>query len=189
MSQTQRGHSIKVILCATRFTPTCDAAVDVAAGLARHLNARLVLMHVAERRSAGEEARKRLRAIVAARAADLPVEMVVGYGDPAHDVVRAARHEGADLIVVGRARSSGALVPLGIDEVLAQMAPCPVLPVAIGETTIQALQSLPGAPAPERRCLVCARAGDDLTCEPCRNRIVAEAIEHKRRVERAAGAR
>jgi nucleotide-binding universal stress UspA family protein len=183
MSQMRSGQSVEVILCATRFTPTCDAAVDVAAELARHFGARLVLMHVAERRSEGAEARRRLR-VVAARVPDLEVETVVGYGEPAHDVVRAAHHEQADLIVVGRARSSGALVQLGMDEVLERAAPCPVLPVAAGETAADALKSLPGARPPERHCLVCAQPSEEAMCEPCRNRIVADAMERKRRVEK-----
>jgi nucleotide-binding universal stress UspA family protein len=185
MSQMQAGQRIRVILLATRFTPKCAAAAAVAAELARHFGARVVLMHVAAHRSDGAEARRHLHEI-AATMSDLEVEMVVGYGEPAHDILRAARHESTDLIVVGRAHSRGALVPQAMDEILDEAAPCPVLAVAIGETAQDVLRGLPLPPQSERHCLVCARPTGDLVCETCRNRIVADAMDHKRRVEKGA---
>src|SRR5688572_18507990 len=99
MTQTQSG-TFDVVLCATRFSATCEAAVEVAQGLARHYRARLILLHVADSRSRRIEVIEKLLAI-AERAPDIPTEVDVMYGDPAHAVARMAGHERADLVVIG----------------------------------------------------------------------------------------
>jgi K+-sensing histidine kinase KdpD len=185
MGQMQAGQPLRVILCATRFTPSSNAAVDVAVGLAQHFGARLVLMHVAARRAEGEKARERLHAIAALHP-EIEAEIVVGYGDPAHDILRAARHEHVDLIVVGRGHQRGALVPQAIDEILEDAAPCPVVAVGFGETALDVLRGLTLPRTEQRHCLLCARSSDDLVCETCRDRVMADAIDRKRRVEKTA---
>ena len=184
MTQTQSGTTFDVVLCATRFSATCEAAVEAAQGLARHYGARLILLHVAESRAQRIEAIDRLLAI-AERAPDVPTDVDVVYGDPAHAVARMAAHEKADLVVIGSPRPDLALVPNGFGEVLERAAPCRVLTVASGETVAAALghvqSTVVGA---GRRCLVCADVADDSMCEGCRNRIVADALERRRRVDR-----
>jgi nucleotide-binding universal stress UspA family protein len=185
MSERQPGRPFGVLLCATRFSPTCEAAVDTAFGLARHFGARLILMHVAERRADAAQARQRLEA-AAARAPDLHVETALAFGEPGHAIARAAEHDRADLVIIGQARTSDALVQMGMEEVLARAAPCPVLPIGIGDTVVGAIRHLQSTQVKERRCLVCAQVSGELICEPCRNRVTADALEHKRRIEKAA---
>jgi nucleotide-binding universal stress UspA family protein len=185
MSDRQLGRPFGVMLCATRFSPTCEAAMDAAFGLARHFGARLILMHVAQRRADAEQARQRLETC-AARAPDLHVETALAYGEPGHALARAAEHDHADLIIIGQARTSDSLVQLGMEEVLARAAPCPVLPIAIGDTVVGAIRHLTSTEVKEKHCVICAKVSGELICEPCRNRVTADALEHKRRIEKAA---
>jgi nucleotide-binding universal stress UspA family protein len=186
MAETQPVHPFGVVLAATRFTPACDAAVEAAFGMARHFGSRLILMHVAGRRSDAPAARLRLGAW-AARAPDLAIETTLAFGEPGHAVARAARHEHADLVIIGRGRASDSLVQLGIEEVLARAAPCPVISFGPGDSVAAAIRHLQAAQVLPRHCLLCAQASDELICETCRTRVTAEASEHKRRIEKATG--
>jgi nucleotide-binding universal stress UspA family protein len=186
MTETQPVRPFGVMLAATRFTPACDAAVEAAFGLARHFGARLILMHVAQRRAEVTAARLRLQAY-AARAHDVVTESALAFGEPGHAIARAAQHERAQLIVIGRGRASESLVQLGVEEVLARAAPCPVISFGPGDSVATTIRHLQAAQVVPRHCLLCAQRSDDLICETCRTRVTAEAFEHKRRVEKASG--
>jgi len=185
MDQMRSGRPYGVILCATRFTPTCNAAVEIALGIARRFGSRLVLMHVAERRAAAPEASRRLEAL-AARVPDLAIETAIAYGEPGHAVARTALHEHVDLVVVGKARSSGALVQLSMEEVLARTTPCFVLTIDIGDTLAGAMAHLENTLKTELHCLVCAKESAARICRSCSTRITAEAMGHKHRIDKAA---
>ena len=172
-------------MCATRFTPTCNGAVEIALGLCRRFGSRLLLMHVAERRSDTAGALRRLEA-VAARARDLSIEPVVAFGEPGHTVARTAVQENIDLVVVGKARSSGALVQLSMEEVLARTTPCFVLTVDIGDTLAGAIQHLESTLKSEMHCLVCARPSGSRICQSCSTRITAEVKGQKHQSDKAA---
>ena len=185
MEYVSSSGSARVVVCATRFTATCDSAVAVAIELARHARARLVLVHVLTPPLTRHEAQSRLDAI-AALVPDLTTNCFVLRGEPGHAIARTADHEHADVVVVGLGRPSEALIPNGVPEVLDRAGHCPVLQVAQGESYADVVSRLENTHTPRRHCLVCAKAVDDLICQTCQNQITADALESKHRVDKAA---
>jgi nucleotide-binding universal stress UspA family protein len=175
----------RVVVCATRFTATCDSAIDVAIELARGSSARLVLVHVVEPGSTRAQAQPRLEA-AAARAGDLQVDSMILRGEPGHAIARLAQHEHADVIVVGEGRPSESLIPNGVPEVIERASDTPLLEVGLGESYADVVRRLDKVPAPGRHCLVCAKEAYDLICRSCQNQITGEALEGKHRVDQAA---
>lgn len=137
------------ICCAVDFSETSRAALEQAVALASSLDADLTLVHVlpaplqaatgvlvssrgvaaaeAERSEADlarwrEDAARRLGRTVRARAL---------WGEPAAEIVRDAREEGYDLLVLGTHGRSGLprLVLGSVAERVARQAVCPVLVV------------------------------------------------------------
>ena len=179
------------ILVATDFSDRAEAALAVAVQYARALGATLHVFHVF---SAAEVEVTRLLADAAARAgADVPVTVSGAGGDPAEEILRYAAGHPIDLIVVGtHGRTGVSRVLLGsMAERVMRGARCPVLvvPAPVGIAAPAPPGVAPAAeeavPAQPRPCLVCAKPSRDLICEPCRARIRGEALEHKRREERA----
>jgi len=137
------------ILATTDFSERALAGVRQAAELARRLDSELVLVYVVEddlppiligvseerRQEILEEHRERADAALADYAAEelagLRVRRLTRVGSPSREIVRAAREEGADLLVMA-SRGYGPLgqVFLGstAERVLHQ-APCPVMVV------------------------------------------------------------
>ena len=186
MEYVNASGSARVVVCATRFTATCDSAVAVALELAGHSAARLVLVHVLESGGPSRvEAQRRLDE-TAARAPELHVDCFVLRGEPGHVIARTAQHERADVIVLGEGRPSDALIPNGVPEVLDRAGHCPTLSVALGESYADVIRRLEKTRLPGRHCLVCARAVDELICRTCQNQITAEALEGRQRVDKAA---
>jgi nucleotide-binding universal stress UspA family protein len=180
------------ILIATDFSDSAEAALGVAVQYARALHARLHLLHIF---SEGEIEVTRLLADMAAQAgADVPMTVAGAGGDPAAEILRYAERQPIDLIVVGTHGLTGVsrLLLGSVAERVVRGARCPVLVVppprelaAPGPSGVT-----PGAegeelPPPARPCLVCATPTRDLICEPCRARIRGEALEQRRREERA----
>ena len=117
---------IQKILCPTDFSLPSSAAVQAAVELAKHFQAKLLLVHVVpaiippswatellERRAMYEpglfdyedalrvSALQRLHGLVTQYGgADIEVETLVGKGDPASEIVRLAESKRADLIVI-----------------------------------------------------------------------------------------
>jgi nucleotide-binding universal stress UspA family protein len=176
----------RMVICATKFSPACDAAFEAAVAIAKLAGAQLLVMHVLDSNENRGEIRQRLELLIQQRASGVPTNWVVARGEPGHVIARTARHDHADLIVVGEGRSSEALVPSGVPDVLERIAPCPVISVAPGESPLQVIDRMKGVPLHEHQCLVCARPMPDLICEPCRNRITAEAIDRRARLEKMA---
>jgi nucleotide-binding universal stress UspA family protein len=190
------GGPERQIVVATDFSDSADAALGVAERYARVLGARLHVLHVHTGR--GPDATRLLADAAARVGPDVPVTVAGAGGDPAEEILRYARREPVELIVVGtHGRSGVSRLLLGsVAERVVRGARCPVLvvPMAAGKPApapvAPALSGAPldeevEAPRPPRPCLVCAVPTPDLICERCRARIRGEALEHKRCEERA----
>lgn len=117
-------------------------AVSVAAGLARALDVRAVMLHVIEdghtsafgglRRTVGARGtRRRVKAIVEEYCFPADTGFHVRAGDPARELLLAAAQENAELLVVGSGRQgpgSAALIG-GVASALMRKSPCPVVVV------------------------------------------------------------
>ncbi len=179
----------RLIICGTKFSPACDAAVDAAVAIAKLTGAQLLLMHVLQSNENRGELRQRLELIIDQRAASVPANWVVARGEPGHVIARTARHEHAEMIVVGRGRPSDALVPTGVMAVLDNISPCPVISVDAGEAPLEVInrmRNVVGRVEQTHHCIVCARPVGDLICESCSNRITADAIDRRKRAEHMA---
>jgi nucleotide-binding universal stress UspA family protein len=132
---------IKTTLHPTDFSEPSEAAFQMACALARDHGGRLVLLHVvpppqshgevvARRQGHGyHEDLWRMLARIQPEDAALPVERRLEDGDPAETILRVAREEVANLIVLGT-HGRGALGKLllgSVAERVVRRAPCPVL--------------------------------------------------------------
>ncbi len=132
---------IKIILHPTDFSELSDAAFQLACALARDHKGRLVVLHVVPPpQSHGEEVARRQdggyhhdlwRMLERVRPEDpaVPVERRLEDGLPAETILRVAREEGADLIVLGTQGRTGLgrLLLGSVAEQVVRQAPCPVL--------------------------------------------------------------
>jgi nucleotide-binding universal stress UspA family protein len=114
------------ILCAIDFGSQAGAVIRHAARLAQEFSARLTVMHVASPNSLG--VRQRIEALLAPLRVD--AEILVEAGEP-HKVVSAtAGKMHADLLVIGRACSTGMMGRLREQAYgIVRDSPCPVLSV------------------------------------------------------------
>jgi nucleotide-binding universal stress UspA family protein len=144
------------VLVPTDLSPESQQAFPVAREVARDASARLVLVHVlpAEPETPWEhppypdlgvpvvpaaeylgrmraEVTRRLDALAAAWFPETPCEVQVRVGDPAHELVRAAAEEGADVIVLATHGWTGwrKLLFGSVAERVLREAACPVLVV------------------------------------------------------------
>jgi nucleotide-binding universal stress UspA family protein len=135
---------IRTVLHPTDFSEHAAAAWHLAGSLARDHGARLLVLHVATpppfvtcgelekalqgpggyRRELEERLRRACPADAAAR-----VDYRLEGGDPAGEIVRAAREHGCDLIVMGTHGRTGLgrLLLGSVAEQVVRKAPCPVL--------------------------------------------------------------
>jgi nucleotide-binding universal stress UspA family protein len=174
------------ILVATDFSGASGAALRVAIDYARRLHAGLHVLHVVT--SEEHEVARLLAAAAAEAPAEVPVTVASTGGDPADEIVRYAGRHPIELIVVGtHGRTGVSRLLLGsVAERVVRTAARPVLtvPAALAPALLAVPEPEPLAAATPR-CLVCAAPSRDLICEPCRAHIRGEAIERKRREERA----
>jgi nucleotide-binding universal stress UspA family protein len=135
---------IKTILHATDFSERSLPAFELACSLARDLNARLVVLHVAVPPLAvyGEgmiatlpavdldEVRKHLTQIKPADPG-VKVEHRLVEGEAVQEILREARDVGCDLVVIGTHGRTGLdrLLLGSVAEQVMRKAPCPVLTV------------------------------------------------------------
>ena len=143
---------VRSILLPTDFSECARRAVPVAAELARLLGARVICLHVVEPvvpavgwapmagtlpvadlgEEAGEPAREELPAFTRGEEFEgLDVEDLVAHGEPAAEIVRAAREHDAGLIVIsshGRT-GLGRILFGSTAEAVVRHAHCPVLVV------------------------------------------------------------
>jgi nucleotide-binding universal stress UspA family protein len=173
------------VLVATDFSEGADAAVRTAHAYARALGARLHVLHVTWPEEIGVT--ELFAALKASLGDAVPVDVAARHGDPAEEIVRYARSHGVDLIVVGtHGRSGVSRAVLGsVAERVARHAPCPVLTVPAGAAAPAPAEAEAPAPAAAPRCVVCRQESRDLICAACRARIRGEALEARRREERA----
>lgn len=124
-SQSLEAFGIHRVLCPVDLSDASLDQMNVAAGVAAALSARLIAVHVIEpvfvpagirRVLAGIDAARRadaedrLNAVASAAAASMPVEAVIVSGDSSEEIVRLAQARDARLIVMGL-HSSGMLGP------------------------------------------------------------------------------
>ncbi len=137
----------KKICCAVDFAEPSRVAMEQAADLAKRFEAGLTLVHVlappagsgvlaSSREAAGVEAKDHEETLArwradAERRAGRPTRSRVLTGDPAAEIVRLAREEHCDLLVVGTHGGKGiARLVLGsVAERVTRQSPCPVLVV------------------------------------------------------------
>ncbi len=133
---------IKKILFPTDFSHSSDAALSLATSLARDTGAKLLIAHVEEPPVAygggemyygipepvEEDLRKMLKEVVPTDAT-VPYEHHLVTGDPSAAIVRLAKDEDVDLIVMGTHGRTGLLRMLmgSVAEAVVRRAPCPVL--------------------------------------------------------------
>ena len=146
--------AIKTIVLPTDFSACSRKALTYAVSFAKQYGARLVALHVIDRRwedqgryvllEIGEEALQRARkgyeeeahrmlkeVADAAATAGVTIETLLVTGLPFEDIVRVAKELPADLIIMGtHGRTAGAHALLGsVAERVVRRAPCPVLTV------------------------------------------------------------
>jgi len=173
---------VRQVMLATDFSAAAEAAGAVARALATQSGARLHVVHAVSPLTdpiRGAEGLERAAVGLA------PCERALLRGRPARELLRYARDEAIDLIVLashGRSGLSQALLG-GVAEEVVRLAPCLVL-------SVPGAFALPPAerPAPEppstRRCVACAGETEELICAACRDRIRGEALHQKREAER-----
>lgn len=140
--------AIKRIVHPTDFSTGSEAAFELACSLARDYGATLVVCHVVPPPSAviegvvitipvseQAEARNRLSCV---RASDRLINVVhrLETGDPAHEILRVAEEDHADLIVMGTHGRGGLsrLLMGSVAEAVMRKAPCPVITVRTART-------------------------------------------------------
>jgi nucleotide-binding universal stress UspA family protein len=135
---------IHAILHGTDFSDHSGYGLGLACALARDYQARLVVLHVAAPLAVvfeggvivpypeeyRQELRQRLQGVQVPDPA-VPVTRLLAEGDPVAAIVRTARAEGCDLIVLGThgRRGLGRLLLGSVAEGVLRSAPCPVLTV------------------------------------------------------------
>ena len=142
-----RRLKLKRLLVATDFSPASDAALRVAALLARRFKAEVVLVHALDSTkrsrhggnragaSTRQKADRRLdEAVRTVEPQQYVVERIAAFGDPLEVILAEAKRVTADLIVMGtNARRGMPRLALGsVAESVVRRAGCPVLVVKAG---------------------------------------------------------
>ena len=147
---------LKKILYPTDFSEASLEALKYAVSFARSCQAKLILMHVVNEKIYSEglslarvsapealgqematEAGRQLKGLIPAdQRAGLDVEMVTLSGTPFQEIIRYARENGVDMIVIGTAGRSGVehMMFGSTAEKVVRKAHCPVLSVKPAET-------------------------------------------------------
>jgi nucleotide-binding universal stress UspA family protein len=169
------------VVFATDFSDGAAAAAEVAADYARHLGARLHVLHVT-RHGWEEEMHTVLRHYVR-RFEGVEVTAALETGPAGERIVQYAQDQAADLVVLGaRGRTGFSRALLGsVAEQVCRRARCPVLTVPREQRITRAplRGELALAPLSSQPCLICQRATADRICPPCQARIRGEALERK----------
>jgi nucleotide-binding universal stress UspA family protein len=143
------------IVLATRFGPSSAEPARVAAGLARQMGSRIIVLYVAtelqaltvgaaeagldpaaERDRIDRRINNELREFIDAHLRDLPFDVRIVEGDVAEEVAAVAREVDAAYVVVGtRGRGQLARLILGdTTQSILQRTPCPVIVVPLRES-------------------------------------------------------
>ena len=142
--------TIKKILCPTDFSEPSLKGLNYAVDLAKTFRAKLIFVYVLPilpasakdpnlhyeipeyERMIHRDSDQQLKAIIAKRVPkNLKAQPIIGHGNPAHEIVRIAQEEKADLIVIATHGHTGLhhLVVGSVAEKVVRLAPCPVLAV------------------------------------------------------------
>ena len=144
--------NVTKILCPVDFSDLSNAAIEYASTLAKESDALLILLHVeahplaygtsfagyGRTKEETEENTRRLHQIRPS-APDVAYEHWIFSGDPAETIVKLAKDEEIDLIVIGT-HGRGGLTRLlmgSVAEVVVRKAHCPVLAVKQPENVLQ----------------------------------------------------
>jgi universal stress protein A len=140
IAQTSAPNIMKadLILCPTDFSPLAETALQLASSMAAAGGATLLIVHVAKLPAAfdGEtidgqyvEQLKRSLEMVQPTESGVRCEHMLLMGDPTEAIVRLAKTECADFIVMGtHGRTGLSRIFLGsVAEAVVRRAPCPVL--------------------------------------------------------------
>lgn len=141
---------IKKILCPTDFSEPSLKGLEVGVDLATLFKAKLDVVYVLPilpatakdpnlhfaipeyERMIHKDSEQQLQAVVSQHVPkNLKVQTLIGHGNPAHEIVRLAQEEKADLIVIATHGHTGFhhLVVGSVAEKVIRLAPCPVLAV------------------------------------------------------------
>jgi nucleotide-binding universal stress UspA family protein len=131
---------LRTILFATDFSERSEAAFPLACALARDQQARLIVLYVdpppvfhgevLDRRDSDDYYQRLHNELRRYQApADVPVEHLLAEGDPVAEVLRVAREEKCDVIVLATHGRSGLrrLLVGSVAEQILRRAECPVL--------------------------------------------------------------
>ena len=142
--------TIKKILCPTDFSEASLKGLDYAVEMASLFQAELSIVYVLPilphsatdpnihfeipeyERMIHKDSEKQLEAIIAQRVPkNLTARTLIGHGNPAHEIVRLAEEEKADLIVIATHGHTGFhhLVVGSVAEKVIRLAHCPVFAV------------------------------------------------------------
>jgi len=172
------------ILHPTDFSPSCERAFEYAILLQRLTDAEIHLLHVLRTpegmhpsesmlRQAYAEAEKQLHAWAERAGGPTVVAHDVRIGAPHAEVIRYAKEQKIDLVVMGALGASGdAATGVGSTaEKVIQGLSVPVL----------TLKLLPPARASGKRCVMCGALSADTICDACKDRVRGEAtLRHRR---------
>jgi nucleotide-binding universal stress UspA family protein len=135
------SHKIQRILYATNFKPHAERAAAYAYALEREHGAHLTVLHIVEEQAiAAKEGleivqeflvRRMRRGMPAECVGKCEPDFLVKFGEPAEEILRLAREQEADLIVLGMrsGKHTTGLLPSAVAYKLACQSPCPVLTV------------------------------------------------------------
>jgi universal stress protein A len=180
--------SFRNILFATDFSETSRRAGRTAAEFARHFGGRLHVLHVVPPITDPTLTAPALRAAVLDLGGDLSFVTATATGLAAFEIVKYARRNAIDLIVLGtHGRTGFSRALLGsVAEGVTRRAACPVLTAPPAGAGTPARSTDADDVKETTSCLVCGTARhDDLVCESCRARIRGEGLERKQGEERA----
>lgn len=179
--------SLRNVLFTTDFSDASRPAGRIAADIARHFGARLHVLHVVPPITDPTPAPAGLRAAAAELDAGSPVVTAVASGRPASEIVKYARRNVIELIVLGTHGRTGVSRALlgSVADAVTRRAGCPVLTVPAVSTRARGAAALDDEVQETTSCVVCGGPSQgDLICEPCRAKIRGEALERKRAEER-----
>ncbi|HVJ09427.1 MAG TPA: universal stress protein [Acidisarcina sp.] len=132
------GYRIKNVLCATSLGESCFGPVALAAEVALHAGARLLLLHVMKPSESAELlARRTIQQIEEDVKSLIPIELrsqlviepMVVLGEPPEEILFQAKSQHVDLMVLGAQEASvvATLTRHGVVYKVLAHAPCPVL--------------------------------------------------------------
>jgi nucleotide-binding universal stress UspA family protein len=146
---------LRTILYATDFSPYSQYSFRLACSVARDYGARMIALHVMvppvavygegmlpiQPEDIQEQLSGQLRALVAQHP-EIPIETRLVEGDPAREILRAAKEIKCDLIAIGTHGRTGLgrLLMGSVAEQVVRKAPCPVLTVKAPEHQAPASQ-------------------------------------------------